>query len=113
MCDDQRRLATALDYYLDHALAGDDPQRSAYQRLRDRPANTDGAVRRLVNEAQAAGLTELDLDELVYDSDQRPSTVNNGGLEAQIAFIVEMLDVEGAEQALGALIARTASKGVR
>lgn len=104
MSDDQRRL-TALDYYLNHALAAGDPQRSAYEALRDGPTETKAAIRRLLIEAEQAGLAEIDLDELVFNSDQRASTVNNCGLEAQIAFIAEMLGVEGAERELRRLIA--------
>jgi hypothetical protein len=106
MSDDQRRLETALDYYLNHALAAGDPERSAYEALRDGPTETKAAVRRLLIEAEQAGLAEIDLDELVFNSDQRASTVNNGGLEAQIGFIAEMLGVEGAERELRRLIAR-------
>jgi hypothetical protein len=105
MSDDQRRLETALDYYLNHALAAGDPERSAYEALRDGPTETKAAVRRLLIEAEQAGLAEIDLDELVFNSDQRASTVNNGGLEAQIGFIAEMLGVEGAERELRRLIA--------
>jgi hypothetical protein len=108
MCDDHRRLATALDYYLDHALDAGDPERSAYQQLRDTHAQTeqaDSAVRRLLGEVEQAGLSELDLDELVHDCDGRASNINNQGLEAQIAFIVEMLGVEDAQRTLRAVIA--------
>ena len=104
MSDDQRRQ-TALDYYLNHALAAGDPERSAYEQLRDRPTETKAAVRRLLIEAEQAGLAEIDLDALVFNSDQRASNVNNCGLEAQIAFIVEMLGVENAERELRGLIA--------
>jgi hypothetical protein len=105
MREEERRLAMALDYYIDHALAAADPERSAYEELRDRPTETQAAVRRLSIEAEQAGLTEIDLDELVFNSDQRASNVNNCGLEAQIAFIVEMLGAEGAERELRRLIA--------
>jgi hypothetical protein len=106
MSDDQRRLElTALDYYLNHALAAGDPERSAYEQLRDGPTQTKAAVRRLLIETEQAGLAEIDLDELVFNSDQRASNVNNCGLEAQIAFIVEMLGAEGAERELRRLIA--------
>jgi hypothetical protein len=105
MSDNQRRLETALDYYLNHALAADDPERSAYEQLRDGPAETKAAVRRLLVEAEHAGLAEIDLDELVFNSDQRATNVNNCGLEAQIAFIVEMLGAENGERELRRLIA--------
>jgi hypothetical protein len=108
MCDDQRRLATALDYYLDHGLDAGDPERSAYQQLRDareRSEEADSAVRRLLGEVERAGLSELDLDEVVHDCDERASNINNQGLEAQIAFMVEMLGVEDAQRTLRAVIA--------
>jgi hypothetical protein len=111
MRDDQRRLVTALDYYIDNALAVGDPERSAYEQLRDGPAETRAAVRRLLIEAEQAGLAEIDLDELVFNSDQRASNVNNCGLDAQIAFIVEMLGVEGAERELRRLIPARAPTG--
>jgi hypothetical protein len=104
MCDNHQRLATALDYYLEHALAPDDPERGAYQQLRDEQRETDAAAARLLREVEQAGLAELDLDELVYDCDQRASNINNQGLEAQVAFIVEALGAKGAESELRKLI---------
>jgi hypothetical protein len=101
MCDKHRRLSTALDYYLTHALAPDDPERGAYKELRDEQHETGAATSRLLREA---GLAELDLDELVHDCDQRASNINNQGLEAQVAFIVDALGVKGAESELLKLI---------
>lgn len=105
MCDNHLRLATALDYYLEHALAPDDPERGAYLQLRDQQRETDAAGASLLREVKEAGLSEHDLDELVYDCDQRASDINNRGLAAQIAFIVEVLGAKGAESRLRRLIA--------
>jgi hypothetical protein len=105
MCDDQRRIASAITYYLDHALSAEDPERSAYERLRDGADNSPReAIARLIEEVKQAGLSEIDLDELVHDCDRRPSQVNNAGLDAQVGFIVEMLGVPAAESELRKLI---------
>jgi len=104
MCDNHRRLATALDYYLEHVLAPDDPERGAYQQLRDEQREIDSAAARLLREVEQAVLDELDLDELVYDCDQCASNVNNQGVKAQVTFIVEALGVRSAESELRKLI---------
>ena len=58
--------------------------------------NADEAIRTLTEKADEAGLDAADLDELVHDiASGIAADANNGGLEAQIAFIVSQLGPEG------------------
>jgi hypothetical protein len=62
------------------------------------------AVRRLLARAEQRGLDPADLDELVHDAlAQRAAAVNNGGLEDQIALLVEDLGAEELERRLAEL----------
>lgn len=84
-------------------------------------AENESTVRELVAEAKAAGVTELDLDEIVHDLADRAasrrvnsdgadfdqahdeasvlaSTVNNSGLEGQITWIVAQVGADEARR---------------
>jgi len=52
--------------------------------------DADKCIQTLVQEADACGMDEDTLDEVVHDIASEIATdVNNGGIEAQIAFIIE------------------------
>jgi hypothetical protein len=68
-------------------------------------SETTTIVERLVDKAEAAGLDPEDLDDLVHDlTASVAADVNNGGLEDQIAYLVDGLGAQHAEQQLDALI---------
>jgi len=59
------------------------------------------AVKRLLRKAEEGGLDAEDLDEIVQDvAAQAASTVNNAGLAAQVAYLVEHWSAEEAEKAI-------------
>jgi hypothetical protein len=63
------------------------------------------AVERLLNKADAAGLAAEDFDEIVHElAASVASDVNNGGLEDQIAYLVQGLGADHAEKQLDKLI---------
>lgn len=66
----------------------------------------------LVTELKAAGLNESDLDELVHDSaanggfeSEDASSLNNQGMELQVAFILEGDGIEAGSTMLRGLCA--------
>ena len=68
------------------------------------PNNSD-TIQTLVAHAQQNHLTESDLDELVDDlKSQEASSINNGGIQEQIAYIIEQLGPTEAMVAIDKLI---------
>ena len=66
----------------------------------------DDEVGRLTQKASAAGLEDEDLDETAHELAARiAAEINNGGLEAQIGYLVEHLGPPGAETQLDQLSA--------
>ncbi len=65
------------------------------------------AVERLVNKAYAAGMAAEDLDETIHElAASVAADVNNGGLEEQIAYLVDGLGAQHTERQLNELIQR-------
>jgi len=63
------------------------------------------AVERLANKADTAGLAAEDLDEMVHElAASVAADVNNGGLEEQIAYLVDGLGAQHTERQLDAMI---------
>lgn len=64
-----------------------------------------GEVSRLFDKAEAAGLTEEDLDEAVHElASNTASDVNNSGLEDQLNYLIEGLGVQRTEREIDGLI---------
>jgi hypothetical protein len=62
-------------------------------------------IARLVDKVSAAGLEPEDLDDLVHElAASVAADVNNGGLDEQIAYLIEGMGAEHAEQQLDQLI---------
>ena len=65
----------------------------------------DAAMDRLVGKAQAADLSPEDLDETVHElAASIAADINNGGLDAQIGYLVEQMGIQGTQQQLDRLI---------
>lgn len=77
--------------------------------LQPEPKTTAGqaaVVERLVNKADANGLKAEDLDERVHElAASVAADVNNGGLEGQLAYLVDGLGAQHTEQRIDELIA--------
>lgn len=60
------------------------------------------ALKKLVSWAEARGIAPEDLDELVYEfKAAEASDINNGGLEAQLRYLLECCgNVAGVQEAL-------------
>lgn len=59
-------------------------------------------IERLVTRAKELGLQPKDLDGLVHDAFSAPaSEINNGGLEQQIAFLVDKHGAADADRMIG------------
>jgi hypothetical protein len=85
----------------------------------DRPLNEQGPLRvppaadtpennlaALLAEATARGVSSEDLDEAVHDAvDGLAASVNNGGLGAQIEFLMQRLGADETRRLLGACLA--------
>jgi hypothetical protein len=62
-------------------------------------------VARLVDKAEASGLTAEDIDELVHEfAASLAADVNNGGLGEQLRYLVEGLGAQRTEQQLDELV---------
>jgi hypothetical protein len=72
------------------------------------PADDHAAdVERLTDKADTAGLEPEDMDETVHDfAASFAADVNNGGLEGQIAYLVDGMGVQQTEKQLDELIER-------
>jgi hypothetical protein len=69
-------------------------------------------VEKLVNKADTAGLVAEDLDELVHEfAASVASDVNNGGLEDQIAYLVDGLGAQHTERQIDELIENQQEQG--
>jgi hypothetical protein len=67
--------------------------------------NRAAVVERLTNKADVAGLQPEDLDDLVHDlAGSVAADVNNGGVEDQIAYLVDGLGAKHTERQLNELI---------
>ncbi|MCK2240050.1 MULTISPECIES: hypothetical protein [unclassified Crossiella] len=80
---------------------------STPSRVRNTPTTAAGedprtqAARRLTALAENLGLLPEDLDDTVHDQASRPATaINNGGLDAQIFYLVEQMGEAETEQAI-------------
>ena len=61
---------------------------------------------KLTAKARSAGLQPEDLDETVHDlTSSTASDINNGGLDAQVRYLVKEMGPEEAERQVGKLIA--------
>jgi hypothetical protein len=68
-------------------------------------ANNPDTIQTLVAHAQQNHLTEPDLDELVHElKSKEASSINNGGIQEQIKYIVEQLGPTEAMKAVDELI---------
>ena len=68
-------------------------------------------VERLANKADAAGLAAEDLDEVVHElAASVAADVNNGGLEEQIAYLVDGLGAQHTERQIDELIEEHANQ---
>ena len=69
-------------------------------------------VERLTDKAEAAGLQPEDLDEVVHElAASVASDVNNSGLEAQIAYLVDGLGAQHTERQIDELIENQQKQG--
>jgi hypothetical protein len=69
------------------------------------------AVERLVAKAEDAGLVPEDLDDSVHElAASIAADTNNGGLDAQIGYLVAEMGVEGTEKQLDRLIEEKAER---
>jgi len=69
-------------------------------------------VERLVNKADTAGLAAEDLDELVHEfASSVAADVNNGGMEDQIAYLVDGLGAQHTERQIDELIKNQQKQG--
>lgn len=69
-------------------------------------------VERLVNKADTAGLTAEDFDEICHEfAASITSDVNNGGLEDQIAYLVDGLGAQRTERQIDELIEHQPEQG--
>ena len=67
---------------------------------------TSAVVTKLTAKARSAGLQPEDLDETVHDlKSSTASDINNGGLDAQVRYLVKEMGPEEAERQIGKLIA--------
>ena len=65
----------------------------------------------LVDKADAAGLVPEDFDDIIHDlAAGVVADVNNGGLDAQVQYLVEGLGAENAEKELDQLIEKHANR---
>lgn len=70
------------------------------------------AVERLVNKADTAGLTAEDFDEICHEfAASIASDVNNGGLEDQIAYLVDGFGAQHTERQIDELIENQPEQG--
>ena len=74
-------------------------------------ADNAAVVNRLTTKAESAGLEPEDLDEIVHElASSFAADVNNGGLEEQLAYLVEGLGAQHTERQLNGLIEERARR---
>ena len=74
--------------------------------LGDEDDGRDPAIHDLLAKAEAAGLKAEDLDEIVHElTTSIAADINNLGMDGQIAYLIEQMDVQGATKQLDRLVA--------